>query len=104
MFGRGAVVLQALVAFALPVVDATVVHAPVEAHWEDASDASCPTQHDQATCATCQSGRLAGSMPVGATEMPASARVVRTGQSDAAARSTPSPTRGVAASRAPPAA
>lgn len=104
VFGRVVVAVQAVVAFALPVADAGAVHAPVAAHWEDASDTSCPPQHDQSTCATCQSGRLVAHVPADGAAMPASARVVRAGRSDTGVRSVGSPTRGTAASRAPPAA
>ena len=48
--------IHALVAFAAPLADAIAGgHAEtVVAHWEDASDTSCPPRHDPATCQVCQ--------------------------------------------------
>lgn len=48
--------IHAAVAFAAPVAEAIAGgHAEsVVAHWEDASDTSCPPQHDPATCQVCQ--------------------------------------------------
>ncbi len=101
-FGRGLVVVQAMVAFALPVADAASVHAPVVAHWEDASDTACPPQHDQSTCATCQLVRLPGNVPAQAPHVPLAGGAASVPPAGPDARYLGEPSIGFAPSRAPP--
>jgi hypothetical protein len=55
--------LYILIAAVVPVADAGAPHADVVAHWEDASDTSCPPQHDASACQLCQLVTGAGRMP-----------------------------------------
>ncbi len=94
--------LYASVVAVVPVVDARAGHGAVVAHWEDASDTSCPPQHDVSACQLCQlisgpgrpnSGRVAVPVPASDESRPAAA--VRT-------RAPVAVAVGVPQSRAPP--
>lgn len=94
--------LYGLVAALAPVVDARVGHGAVVAHWEDASDTSCPPQHDASACQLCQllggpgrasAGRALASVPASDESLPAAADRARAPAAVAV---------GVPSSRAPP--
>lgn len=91
----------ALVSVALPVADAAAHHAPVVAHWEDASDESCPPQHDASTCQACQSAVRWACASV-AVRIAAAPTAPRRPAEEARAAGVAAPSRGVPASRAPP--
>ncbi len=46
--------LYAAVVAVVPLADARAGHGAAVAHWEDASDTSCPPQHDTSACQLCQ--------------------------------------------------
>lgn len=75
--GRGALarllaglwlVVHAAVVGGAPILDAGVEHGQVVAHWEDASDTSCPPRHDASACPLCQIASAEGRAP---TDRPA---------------------------------
>jgi hypothetical protein len=94
--------LYALVVAVVPVVDAGVGHGAVVAHWEDASDTTCPPQHDASACQLCQlitgpgrenPGRAVVAVPASDETRPAAA---------VSARAPAAVAVGVPSSRAPP--
>jgi hypothetical protein len=97
--------VYALVAVAVPVADATASHAPVVAHWEDATDSSCPPRHDASVCQVCQANAAAGSLPA-ASPAPLAPVALATaaGVVPDRAGDVPEPERGTPPSRGPPAA
>lgn len=95
-------VLYAVVAVALPVADAAATHAPVAAHWEDASDTSCPPQHDASACQVCQSASAFGRVPANGPALPAAEPVEQFVALDDITTAARAPSRGEPASRAPP--
>lgn len=91
----------ALVSVAMPVADAAAHHAPVVAHWEDASDESCPPQHDASTCQVCQSAVRWACASV-AVRIAVAPTATRRPTEQTRVAIVAAPSRGVPASRAPP--
>lgn len=95
-------VVYALVAVAVPVAEATASHAPVEAHWEDANDSSCPPRHDASTCQLCQAGGASGLLPGRGFRLPGAEPPARAEHPAPLRVDAPAPPRGTPPSRAPP--
>ncbi len=99
----GWLLLQIGLVAAVPVVDARVGHADqVVAHWEDASDTSCPPLHDTAVCQLCQQVVAAARTTAHRPLLPVVARAAQVVPSGARQRALRPVAVATAPSRAPP--
>jgi len=95
-------VLYALVIGALPMADAGAEHAPVEAHWEDASGTDCPSSLDPSTCQLCLVLTPRRDLPRAASAILAALATVEDDAPDAVGVGPRTPARAGTSSRGPP--
>ena len=89
---------------AVPVLDARAGHVDrVVAHWEDATDTSCPPQHDVAACQLCQQLVAAGKAPAASAGLAALVRPADRPPPDVRERPHRAFAQAVPSTRAPPA-
>lgn len=95
--------LQVTVVGAVPLVDAQAGHAGrVVAHWEDASDTTCPPMHDTGDCQLCQQVTVVGTGASARNLLPPPNPVAQAPTPDAQTRVPRPVVTGAHSTRAPP--